>query len=174
VRPARNRPTLGWTKARKVMFLRLLTETCNVREAAERVGMTRDGAYSRRRTDPEFGRDWQVAIEAGFAELEIRLLGQALSGSRRVEEIIDPDTGQVLQIKRIRTDPSIGEGTRLLAMHRQEVERFRAMEAARQGKDTRIVETIAAEMARVRLRLGFIDEDGEAHAEGRSDEQLGD
>jgi hypothetical protein len=93
---ATNRPlqkqrfTKGWTKARRERFLDHVAATCNVRAAAEEVGMSQCGLYALRRRDSEFAEQWRMALLAGYDRLEAELLRKAISAMDGVA-IGDPD-----------------------------------------------------------------------------------
>ena len=53
----------GWTRERRVRFLRCLADTGNVRRACAAVGLSRQSVYKLRCRDAEFGRVWSVAVE---------------------------------------------------------------------------------------------------------------
>lgn len=80
----------GWTKARRVHFLRVLGTTCNVRAAAADVGMSFRTAYALRLRDPAFAAAWAAALADGYDRLEEALLAAALAG---LSGDFPPETG---------------------------------------------------------------------------------
>jgi hypothetical protein len=68
----------SWTAANRRVFLDHLATTCNVRRAAQAVGMSEPGAYALRRRDPEFARQWQEAVQLGYEVVEAMLLARAM------------------------------------------------------------------------------------------------
>ena len=65
-------------KARQGVFLRKLAATCNVAASAAAAGVTAQCVYQRRAGDVEFRERWGVAVEEGYAALELRLLEAAM------------------------------------------------------------------------------------------------
>lgn len=60
-------------------FIRHLSETCNVRLSAERVGVSFSTFYKIRQRDPAFAAAWQGALDDGYRRLEMGLLHAALA-----------------------------------------------------------------------------------------------
>lgn len=147
-----------WSSARETLFFEELTATCNVSHAATRAGMTARAAYYRRKCSPAFAARWVEALEAGYAALEMALLHQTINGSERVETVSAED-GTVRQVKTVRSFPH-AVAIRLLQTHREAVERFRALDGARDGGDPQLTARIRAELAQVRARLGNGRRDG--------------
>ncbi len=154
-----------WTKARKGLFLERLAATSNVAESARAAGVTARAAYDLRARDPDFDAAWKAALDIGFAELEMLVLRHALTGSERTETVKDGPEGTLKQVKTVHSYP-LAVALRLLAVHREEVERFRLMEAARNGCDEAVLDRIRAEMAQVRTRIAgaALDEAGDGAA----------
>jgi hypothetical protein len=81
----------GWTAARQVEFLRCLSTTGSVTQAARRVGMSRDSAY-RLRQHPAataFAQGWQAALASAWVELAPSLLERAMTGDTLITEYGD-------------------------------------------------------------------------------------
>lgn len=74
---ARQARSDAFSKAKQTVFLDALTETANVRQSAERAGVSYASAYRWRRTKPEFRARWERALEDGYAALEAGLLERA-------------------------------------------------------------------------------------------------
>ena len=64
-------------RARK-LFLEHLALTSNVAASARKAGVVSSRVYVLKRKNPDFARDWQVALSEGFARLEAELLAEAL------------------------------------------------------------------------------------------------
>lgn len=83
----------GWTAARRDRFLDLVAATCNVRLAAEEIGLTLASVYALRRREPEFGERWRMALLAGYDRLEGELLRKSIHALEDgVDGTNDPDT----------------------------------------------------------------------------------
>lgn len=61
-------------------FLDTLVTTSDVARAAAAAGMTLSHAYRLRRTEPEFSRQWQAALEDGYLHLELELVRRLREG----------------------------------------------------------------------------------------------
>ena len=61
-------------------FLDTLVTTSDVTRAATAAGMTLSHAYRLRRTEPEFARQWQAALEDGYLHLELELVRRLREG----------------------------------------------------------------------------------------------
>ncbi|MBV9932074.1 MAG: hypothetical protein JO013_14180 [Alphaproteobacteria bacterium] len=68
----------GWTAAKRAAFLETLATTCCVQRAAEAAGVQTSTAYSRKLRDPAFAADWEEAIAIGYAQVEERLILDAM------------------------------------------------------------------------------------------------
>ena len=94
----------GWKPA----FLEALAETSNVTLAAERANVPTRTVYKRRRSDRAFAAKWLAALREGYDNLEMELLGY----------LRDPAPGRKMDVTAT---------LRLLAAHRETVERQRAL-----------------------------------------------
>lgn len=148
-----------WTRARERVFFEELAATANVSFAARMAGMSPRGAYVRKRRDPQFAATWREALDIGFSELNMQLLRQALNGSKQTETVVDA-SGAVKQVKTVHSYPH-NLAVRLLAAHREEVERYRQFEGAAGGRDEETAAMVRAEMAKIRARLMGDDDEGE-------------
>jgi hypothetical protein len=72
-----------WAKAKAEAFLSVLAETCNVREACRRSGVSETAAYRRRKSGAAFRARWLEAISTAYQRLELVLLERAFTGRRR-------------------------------------------------------------------------------------------
>ena len=101
----------SWTPARQRAFLEALAESCNVKLAAKKAGVSTSGAYVRRGKDGSFRAGWDQALATGFAQLEMMLLERALHG---VEKIVIARDGT----KTVMREYSDRVALALLRMHR--------------------------------------------------------
>lgn len=99
-------------------FLTELAATSNVTAAAKAADVTTWRAYKTRREDPDFARKWRGALAEGYENLEMELLGylRAPDGKPKMDVV---------------------NAIRLMAMHRDEVARFRAVEDDRSEEEVR-------------------------------------
>lgn len=72
----------GWTPERQRAFIAALAETGSVKHAAQRVGMSTDGAYQLRRQKgaASFAAAWLAALDQGVQRLEDIALERAING----------------------------------------------------------------------------------------------
>lgn len=66
-----------WSDETEDLFFDHLAASCNVTAAAEAVGFCTPTVYRLRRTKPGFAERWKVALEQGYAKLEMALLQAA-------------------------------------------------------------------------------------------------
>jgi len=99
------------------IFLAALADTSNVAAAARKARIDTSTAYSRRRQDNDFNRQWQVALCEGYDNLELELLYRLRTG-----ELKQP-TGA----KRASRSFDNATAFRLLTVHRETAVRERAM-----------------------------------------------
>lgn len=116
----------GWTPARRKRFMETLAATCNVSEAARAAEKNLSSAYYQRRRDPAFAREWNQAMNVGYAELETLLLRQSLFGVEDEELTLDGE-GALKSRKLKRGHPHV-VAIRLLLAHQGTVEKLRAAE----------------------------------------------
>lgn len=74
--PAPEPAPAGWTRERRVRFLRRLAESGNVHAACAEVGLSRQSVYKLRRRDPQFAQIWKAALEAAREARVRRLLAR--------------------------------------------------------------------------------------------------
>jgi len=104
----------SWTVAKQRKFLEALAESCNVKLAAKRAGLSTSRAYVRRAEDASFRAGWDRALATGYAQLEMLLLERALHGVEK--RVIGRDgTTTVMRIYSDRV------ALALLRMHRDNV-----------------------------------------------------
>ena len=111
VRKVRRSPR-SWTAARQKAFLEALAESCNVKFAAKKAGLSTSRAYARRAEDASFRAGWDRALAAGYAQLEMMLLERALHG---VEKKVVARDGTTTVMR----EYSDRLGLALLRMHRE-------------------------------------------------------
>lgn len=70
----------SWKPAAQKAFLLALGESCNVKFAAKKAGLSTSRAYARRAMDASFRAGWDQALATGYAQLELMLLERALHG----------------------------------------------------------------------------------------------
>lgn len=104
----KKRAVATWRKP----FLETLAETSNVTAAQKRVLISKAHIYRTRRTDPEFAIEWLKALSEGYDNLEMELLCRLRSGESRDADAVKHDNGAAI---------------RLLAQHRANAERGRAL-----------------------------------------------
>jgi hypothetical protein len=102
-----------WRKA----FLDALAETSNVSAAAARVNVPTQTAYKLRREDRDFAAKWLAALNEGYDNLEMELVGY----------LRDPEPKRKMDVT---------AALRLLAAHRETVERRRALNAEEDERAT--------------------------------------
>ena len=70
----------GAPKNWRTTFLTALSETSNVRAAADTAKISLSWVYKTRREDPDFARRWFAALCEGYDSLEMELLARLRSG----------------------------------------------------------------------------------------------
>lgn len=94
----------------RTYFLQALAATSNVRLASETTGISPSRAYKARREEAAFALQWREALLEGYDHLELEILGH----------LRDPAPTRKLDV---------AAALRLLAAHRETVERQRALES---------------------------------------------
>ncbi len=92
----------------RIVFLEALAETSNITASAIRANVPLRTVYKVRRADAAFAAQWQVALNEGYDSLEMELLGY----------LRDPQPARKIDV---------AAAMRLLAAHRETVERRRAL-----------------------------------------------
>jgi len=108
-------------------FLAALADTSNVAAAARAAGIDVSTAYTRRRLNHEFNREWQVALCEGYDNLEMELLCRLRTGE------VKPAAGAK---KGVRTFDN-ATALRLLAAHRESTTRERAQRSHTSAEEIR-------------------------------------
>lgn len=109
------------------VFLAALADTSNVAAAARAASIDVSTAYTRRRLNHEFNREWQVALCEGYDNLEMELLCRLRTGE------VKPAAGAK---KGVRTFDN-ATALRLLAAHRESTTRERALRQHTSAEDVR-------------------------------------
>jgi len=78
-----------WTPEAEATFLDHLAVSCNVAWSAAEAGFSTQTVYSHRRTDPDFARRWDEALDDGYVRLQTELLGTAIGYVERLRS--DPE-----------------------------------------------------------------------------------
>lgn len=138
-------PRRCWTKAKERKFLAVLAETCNVTRACEVVGLSKNGAYQRRRKNAAFRAAWLETIAAAYQQLELVLLDRTFNGTVKIIERHDGTED------RMREYPN-GLGLQLLKMHRATAEEQRALPPAEE-EDDELGERLIQKLLRLKERL---------------------
>lgn len=102
----------SWTPAKQKAFLEALGESCNVKLAARKAGVSTSRAYVRRAKDASFRAGWDQALATGYAQLEMMMLERALHGVEKT--VIGRDGTQTVM-----REYSDRVGLALLRMHRE-------------------------------------------------------
>lgn len=102
----------SWTSAKQKAFLAALGESCNVKLAARKAGLSTSQAYVRRAKDASFRAGWDQALAAGYAQLEMMLLERALHG---VEKRVTSRDGTTTVMREYSDRVALA----LLRMHRE-------------------------------------------------------
>ena len=100
-------------------FLAELANTSNISAAARAAKVDTSTVYERRRKDPEFNREWQVALCEGYDNLEMETLFRLRSGE------IKPAAGAKKGIRQFDNALAL----RLLLAHRDSATRERSTRA---------------------------------------------
>lgn len=130
-------------------FLQVLTDTCNVMEAARAVGKSTALIYRWRQKDPAFREAWQKALDAGYAALEMELLRRARFG-QDVTEYRTGDDGKDVPVKRVHSYCN-RLGLQLLTQHAQAVAAYRLAQGA-PNDGSRALEELKRKLALMRER----------------------
>ena len=123
----RKGPRLRWVPA----FLEALAETSNVTASADRVNVPTRTVYKLRREDADFAARWLAALHEGYDNLEMELLGYLRA----------PQPGRKMDV---------AAALRLLAAHRETVERRRAL--AEDEDEQAVLDSIDAFLEDMRQR----------------------
>jgi hypothetical protein len=147
----RGRRINRWNAKRRQTFLAVLSQTANVKRAAERAKMSLPSAYDLKKRDPAFAAAWRAALETGYSELELSLIRQSIEGSERIERVEIGAERALKYVKTVRSYP-FAVAMWLLRAHRAEVLAQREAEG-RQHQDEDVGARVRAHMDLVRARL---------------------
>lgn len=70
----------------RTRFLDHLAESSNVTRSAEHAGIDVSRAYRLRRAQPDFARQWQVALTEGYSHLEMEVLRRLREGDFKTSD----------------------------------------------------------------------------------------
>ncbi len=156
----------AFSASRQTKFFDHLAANANISAAAAHAGVAVQTIWKWRRTVPAFAARYDQVLADGYADLEMRMLGLALHGTREESEAEEDAAGIKRQRKR-RDAPAIGE--KLLVAHEQratqERERQRSARAARAttasfDARTALIDRLARAMAPVEAAAGAPDAGG--------------
>ena len=102
----------AWTREKEARFLTGLSETCNVKLAAQEAGVSPQHAYVRRKSNAAFRASWLEAIAVAYSRLELILLDRVLNGTERIIQRRDGSEERMV-------DYSNQVALTLLKMHRE-------------------------------------------------------
>lgn len=138
-----------WSNARERTFLTVLSETCNVTQAAAEAGIAVSSAYARKRKYAAFRAGWSEAIGAAYQRLELVLLDRAFNGVEKVVRRRDGSEERMVEY-------SNAMALTLLKMHRES-----AVEALVEHEPDDVAAIREKLLARLeRMRERFEREDG--------------
>jgi len=137
-----------WTEEKKTIFLEALADTCCVQRAADAADMKRAHCYALKLRDATFAASWQEAIAIGYAQVEERLILDAMGGPEKEAEC---NAGGARMDKYERE-----QALNLLKYHREEaaVRPRRGGTAEKCAAQDETDSAILARLASVRKRLG--------------------
>lgn len=101
-----------WSDEAEELFFDVLAASCNVRMATAETGFTTPTVYCQRRLRPEFSMRWAVALEQGYARLEMAL----------VEAACDTLDGAEFDTERPIPKMTVEQAMNVLRAHRNAVE----------------------------------------------------
>lgn len=88
IRKRSRRIVIDWTEEKKAMFFDHLSVAGNISAAARAIGVSPTAVHHLRSRDVDFAAAWDQAIEAGYATIEMRLIGHVLAGSGRGDDLV--------------------------------------------------------------------------------------
>ncbi len=119
-----------WSDEAEERFFDVLGETCNVKRAAKAAGAWPHTVYRFRQERADFAARWQATLEAGYARLELALVGGATDAvePRKPRDPEKPPKRQPL------APMTAADAIRVLAIHRAEAKQI----GKRSGQPARI------------------------------------
>jgi hypothetical protein len=120
----------------RATFLNHLAESSNVSESAAKAGIGIGRAYKVRREEPEFARQWLMALWEGYSHLEMEVVRRLREGDHSTT-----DAGRY----------DFANAIRLLAAHRETASRVMAQQRNVSAADVRA--SIDRKVEEIRLRL---------------------
>ena len=134
-RPAAN----AWTREKERIFLTALSETCNVKWAAQEANVSPQRAYERRKTHAGFRAGWSEAIGLAYGRLELILLDRAFNGTEKIvkkrdgseERMVDYSNQVALTLLKMHRDTAIESDTEMVS---EDMSELRASIEAKLGR----------------------------------------
>lgn len=120
----------------RVLFLDHLAESSNVSASAEKAGISPSRAYKVRREEPEFARQWLLALWEGYTHLEMEVVRRLRQGDHATT-----DSGRY----------DFANAVRLLAAHRETASQ--AMAQQRNVTAAEVRASIDRKVEEIRLRV---------------------
>jgi hypothetical protein len=117
----------------RIRFFQALAETSNVTASAARVRVPVDSVYKLKRDNPRFAARWLAALHEGYDLLEMELLGY-------------------LRNPRPASKMDVSGALRVLAAHREAIERRRAMIDEEEEDEQAMLESLDTFLAQMRQR----------------------
>ena len=117
-----------WNDTLRALFIEELYETCCVREALRKTGMSAAGLYKHRAKNSKFRQMWDDALDAGYAMLESEMLERARHGH---DQQVVGKNGEIIRVRVI----SNRLGLALLKLHSDRVAKIRAERDSRPFSD---------------------------------------
>lgn len=145
----------AWTREKERKFLGALSDTCNVKWAAQEAGVSPQRAYERRKTHAAFRAGWGEAIAIAYGRLELILLDRALNGTEKIVRRRDGSEERMV-------DYSNQVALTLLKMHRET-----AIEAETEVPPEELSELRAS----IEAKLGRLKRQEEAREAGKAEEE---
>jgi len=145
----KGRTSGGVTAEKKAVFLATLAETCSVKAAAGAAGIATGYCYRLKLSDADFSAKWQEAIAIGYAQVEERLILDAMGRAANDAAADDSAGGRMDKYER-------EQALNLLKWHREEAVLGTTSKRGGAGRISGEDETdraILARLAIVRKRL---------------------
>jgi hypothetical protein len=138
----KSRSSASVTAEKKAVFLATLAETCSVKAAADAAGIGTGYCYRLKLSDAEFSAKWQEAIAIGYAQVEERLILDAMG--RAANDAAADEAGRMDKYER-------EQALNLLKWHREEAVLGTTSRGGRAGRISREEETDRAILARLAI-----------------------
>lgn len=143
--------TRKWTAGAERVFLSELAATANVRAACAAAGFSTTAIYRRRALWPAFREAWDVALDQGYARIELMLVVRATATLDPVGAALDGIDGG--------PEMSTAEALNLLRLHRASARGGAAQRYDARAKPPDIEKVRAGIMKRIRAIAGDLEEE---------------